>query len=128
MREDSIRFLSLYGQKASVSSGLLFSPFPVRVLKWLLSAMKCMLRGSFSHCCGLSSWIDMTQCTSLSLSQHELHIFWGETSFIWMSDIPARATCSEFRSCILERIFFPLGYVDSLRFVIKTCLVGSIIC
>lgn len=74
--------------------------------------------GSFSLYCGLSSWIDITQCTSLSLSQHELHNL-GKTFVIWIADNLASAACSEFRSWILERIFSLLVCIGSLRSAIK---------
>lgn len=125
MGRHPIRFFSLNVSKVSVTFGLLFSHFAVRILKRFLSAMRRMLAGPFHS--AVASPLELTLHSAHHCHCHSLScIFLGETSFIWMSDTPASATCSEFRSFILEKSF-SLGYIHSSRFIIKTCSVGPII-
>lgn len=126
MDRHPIRFFSLNGQTASVTSGLLFSHFPVKVLKWFHSAMKCMLKGVFS-----------TLLWPLLLNWHyTAHITVTVTAWaaylgrnLFHMDVRYYFQCYMFRIQILyfRKNFFPLGYIDSLIFAIKPSSMGPVI-
>lgn len=127
MDRHPIRFFSLNGPKARVTSGLLFRHFPVQVLKWFHSAMKCMLKGVF-----------FTLLWPLLLNWHyTVHITVTVTAWaaqfgrnLFHMDVRYYCQCYMFRIQTLyfrKDFFFPLGCIDSLRFAIKPSSMGPII-
>lgn len=116
-------FLSCY-LNTSVLFSIFFNHFLGRFLSDTRVSWNSCWEGSFSLSHGLSCGIDIAQCSSLSLSQHELPIF-GKASFIWMSATSVSCTCSEYWSYILGEN--PLGSIVSWRSVIKSLSLDSII-